>query len=835
LQQGSDKRRTAATLMNKQSSRSHSVFSVTVHQKEHSVSGEELVKIGKLYLVDLAGSENVGRSGATGARGAEAGNINKSLLALGRVIAKLVQRESHIPYRESKLTRLLQDSLGGRTKTSIIATVSPAFMNMEETMSTLDYAARAKNILNKPEVNQKLSKKTLIKDYTQEIMKLKLDLLATREKNGVYLSAERYTEMQAELEELNTKVIGYTEESKKLTTLFEEASASLAVVSKAREVAETELVGTKATLVETAAELEKTTVDRDNHAHIVSEQVQTEEALKREATDLIEMADTTTVHISELHAKIDRKSGVVEHNHTVAIALRDSLDVKFSEMRSAAEGVANSQLIQLAAFEASAADIINGQLAATKTLTEKLATFGPEASVGLTNAKALVADYAEAASVEAAVQSASVEAAGSKIANETMSFSAVHFAECSAAMHAMLASQAESLKSMQSMMASFFAEQNSTVQAFVAGHDLQLSALREMTAAELAAKAGALESQKSQLAKVTAEQQTSAADAMSKVQDQIASLLSGFVAKQASSLSAATTTVGDQVGIIAAETMSFAGKADAQFASVCKTTAAFSNEYATESTDNTHMANEAADGISAGLDQVDTSITNAASLVGLNTAFIAAKVTAHVQAVQGGASARAANAVAFAAMHDEAVTVASGSVAALVSNSEMAATTVDSAAESQQGAINTYSLGVQEAVKTSLVETTSSSKEVLGSVHKFVNQDRKEDVATGRTPMRQPYEFTREISFTRPHSQLITEFRTATPAITEEDGEDACGAGESGAAPEATVEGTTDSKATKAADKKVVGVDSENPAAAKVAVSNIPSVAVKKALGTINA
>lgn len=666
-------------------------------------------------------------------------------------------------------------------------------------------------------------------------MKLKLDLLATREKNGVYLSAERYTEMQAELEELNTKVIGYTEESKKLNTLFEEASASLAVVSKAREVAETELVGTKATLVETAAELEKTTVDRDNHAHIVSEQVQTEEALKREATDLIEMADTTTLHISELHAKIDRKSGVVEHNHTVAIALRDSLDVKFSEMRSAAEGVANSQLIQLAAFEASAADIINGQLAATKTLTEKLATFGPEASVGLTNAKALVADYAEAASVEAAVQSASVEAAGSKIANETMSFSAVHFAECSAAMHAMLASQAESLKSMQSMMASFFAEQNSTVQAFVAGHDLQLSALREMTAAELAAKAGALESQKSQLAKVTAEQQMSAADAMSKVQDQIASLLSGFVAKQASSLSAATTTVGDQVGIIAAETMSFAGKADAQFASVCKTTAAFSNEYATESTDNTHMANEAADGISAGLDQVDTSITNAASLVGLNTAFIAAKVTAHVQAVQGGASARAANAVAFAAMHDEAVTVASGSVAALVSNSEMAATTVDSAAESQQGAINTYSLGVQEAVKTSLVETTSSSKEVLGSVHKFVNQDRKEDVATGRTPMRQPYEFTREISFTRPHSQLITEFRTATPAITEEDGEGACGAGESGAAPEATVEGTTDSKATKAADKKVVGVDSENPAAAKVAVSNIPSVAVKKALGTINA
>merc|ERR1719317_1507504 len=95
----------------------------------------------------------------------EAGNINQSLLTLGRVITCLVDRAPHVPYRESKLTRLLQDSLGGRTKTSIIATISPATINLEETLSTLDYAHRAKNITNKPELNQTISKKEKLLEY----------------------------------------------------------------------------------------------------------------------------------------------------------------------------------------------------------------------------------------------------------------------------------------------------------------------------------------------------------------------------------------------------------------------------------------------------------------------------------------------------------------------------------------------------------------------------------------------------------------------------------------------------------------------------------------------
>ncbi|CAN1134073.1 Kinesin-like protein KIN-5C [Linum perenne] len=198
LERGSAKRRTAETLLNKQSSRSHSLFSITIHIKEATPEGEELIKCGKLNLVDLAGSENISRSGAREGRAREAGEINKSLLTLGRVINALVEHLGHIPYRDSKLTRLLRDSLGGRTKTCIIATVSPAVHCLEETLSTLDYAHRAKHIRNKPEVNQKMMKSTLIKDLYGEIDRLKAEVYATREKNGVYIPKDRYYQEEAE-------------------------------------------------------------------------------------------------------------------------------------------------------------------------------------------------------------------------------------------------------------------------------------------------------------------------------------------------------------------------------------------------------------------------------------------------------------------------------------------------------------------------------------------------------------------------------------------------------------------------------------------------------------
>ncbi|KAL3119651.1 hypothetical protein niasHT_006737 [Heterodera trifolii] len=207
LRRGADKRRTAATLMNISSSRSHSVFTVSVMVRESGlVNGEEMLRQGKLNLVDLAGSENIGRSGATDKRAREAGNINTSLLALGRVINALTTNAPHIPYRESKLTRILQDSLGGKTITTIIATLSPASSNFEESVNTLEYAQRAKNIKNNPEVNQKITRRGLLKEYNEEIERLRRDLLAAREKHGIFLDKENYDHMVGEIDEKSAKL-----------------------------------------------------------------------------------------------------------------------------------------------------------------------------------------------------------------------------------------------------------------------------------------------------------------------------------------------------------------------------------------------------------------------------------------------------------------------------------------------------------------------------------------------------------------------------------------------------------------------------------------------------
>ncbi|OUM58461.1 hypothetical protein PIROE2DRAFT_66605 [Piromyces sp. E2] len=152
---GNKNRSTGETQMNAHSSRSHSIFTITIEASEVDSDGQEHIRAGKLHLVDLAGSERQTKTGATGDRLKEATKINLSLSALGNVISALVDRKSsHIPYRDSKLTRLLQDSLGGNAKTVMIATLSPASYNYDESLSTLRYANRTKNIKNKPKVNE---------------------------------------------------------------------------------------------------------------------------------------------------------------------------------------------------------------------------------------------------------------------------------------------------------------------------------------------------------------------------------------------------------------------------------------------------------------------------------------------------------------------------------------------------------------------------------------------------------------------------------------------------------------------------------------------------------
>ncbi|KAJ8954794.1 hypothetical protein NQ318_014906 [Aromia moschata] len=208
MERGNSHRTTAATNMNDVSSRSHAIFTITFVQAGYC-DGVPSETVSKIHLVDLAGSERADATGATGQRLKEGAHINKSLVTLGSVISSLAelsveqngQRKSiFIPYRDSVLTWLLKDSLGGNSKTIMIAAISPADCNYGETLSTLRYANRAKNIINQPTVNEDPNVK-LIRELRDEISKLR-----------ALMFCEQRSDMLAQLHEKEAREKELTEE-----------------------------------------------------------------------------------------------------------------------------------------------------------------------------------------------------------------------------------------------------------------------------------------------------------------------------------------------------------------------------------------------------------------------------------------------------------------------------------------------------------------------------------------------------------------------------------------------------------------------------------------------
>ncbi|XP_014504639.1 kinesin-like protein KIN-4A isoform X2 [Vigna radiata var. radiata] len=224
LEQGSLSRATGSTNMNNQSSRSHAIFTITLEQmRKFNSPGEislndtvnEEYLCAKLHLVDLAGSERAKRTGSDGLRFKEGVHINKGLLALGNVISALGDEKKrkegvHVPYRDSKLTRLLQDSLGGNSRTVMIACISPADINAEETLNTLKYANRARNIQNKPVVNRDPMSNEMLK-MRQQLEYLQAELCARSggSSEEVQVLKERISWLEAANEDLRCELHEY--------------------------------------------------------------------------------------------------------------------------------------------------------------------------------------------------------------------------------------------------------------------------------------------------------------------------------------------------------------------------------------------------------------------------------------------------------------------------------------------------------------------------------------------------------------------------------------------------------------------------------------------------
>ncbi|XP_047309222.1 kinesin-like protein KIN-5B [Impatiens glandulifera] len=379
LERGAAKRRTADTLLNKRSSRSHSVFTITVHIKETTIGDEELIKCGKLNLVDLAGSENISRSGAREARAREAGEINKSLLTLGRVINTLVEHSAHVPYRDSKLTRLLRDSLGGKTKTCIIATISPSAHCLEETLSTLDYAYRAKNIKNKPEANQKMSKAVLLKDLYLEMDRMKQDVRAARERNGVYIPHERFAADEAEKKARNEKI----------EQLESDLNASEKQVEMFRELYVTEQeekLDIQSELKDCKMDLENTNMKlkdlQEKHREAIStlkqkesaitKLIQSENFLIERAKELRGNLQIASNDISTLFEKIDHKDSLESKNQGLLLEFGSKLDQSLKDLHKTILGSIFEQQQQLKTADEHVSTFLASKHDATEILESRV-------------------------------------------------------------------------------------------------------------------------------------------------------------------------------------------------------------------------------------------------------------------------------------------------------------------------------------------------------------------------------------------------------------------------------------------------------------------------------
>ncbi|XP_028120744.1 kinesin-like protein KIN-7N isoform X2 [Camellia sinensis] len=218
IESGEVNRHFGETNMNVRSSRSHTIFRMVIESKGKDSCSDDAIRVAVLNLVDLAGSERIAKTGAGGVRLKEGKHINKSLMILGNVINKLsdgAKQRGHIPYRDSKLTRILQPALGGNAKTSIICTLAPEEIHIEETKGTLQFASRAKRITNCVQVNEILTDAALLK-------RQKLEIEDLRNK----LQGSRAEVLEQEILKLRNDMLKYELEREKLAMELEEERKS---------------------------------------------------------------------------------------------------------------------------------------------------------------------------------------------------------------------------------------------------------------------------------------------------------------------------------------------------------------------------------------------------------------------------------------------------------------------------------------------------------------------------------------------------------------------------------------------------------------------------------
>ncbi|KAK5644363.1 hypothetical protein RI129_005663 [Pyrocoelia pectoralis] len=297
------------------SSNSHTIFSIIVDTRETSPVGEMLSKTGKLNFIDLAGSENLNRTAPIERRTKESTNLNQSLFTLGQVIKGLSEKNSFIPFRESKLTRILRDSLGGKTKSVFVATISFAVSNLNESLNTLDYVSKARTITSKPVINRRTSQKSLISQYVDEINALRRDLDAVQGGAGVVIDTDNYDKLmetrQTTDEQLAQALASINEFGKQLRMLEEEKEVFRAEWNALNK----SFHETQKQLAKSKLEYAKIESEKEENEYVAFAYEKTAENLYGSARGLLEKVKLGFVNETTLREKIEYLYNVSNANN----------------------------------------------------------------------------------------------------------------------------------------------------------------------------------------------------------------------------------------------------------------------------------------------------------------------------------------------------------------------------------------------------------------------------------------------------------------------------------------------------------------------------------------
>ncbi|XP_055620903.1 kinesin-like protein Klp68D [Toxorhynchites rutilus septentrionalis] len=325
---GNKNRTVGFTNMNEHSSRSHAIFLIKIEMCE---VGSTLVKVGKLNLIDLAGSERQSKTGATAERLKEASKINRALSSLGNVISALAEKSPHVPYRDSKLTRLLQDSLGGNSKTIMIANISPSEYNYNETLTTLRYANRAKTIENKPVMNED-PQDTKLREYQEEIARLRL-LISERRHKGKKMRKKQFSGSEEENEDEQEEEEEEEEDEKDNKQEFEELDAKAQeALMKEREVTNTlasKLKELEGQLVKGGKNILDTYTERQMELEKRMAEITERKKREIEMQQQLELQEESTMEIREtftsLQQEVELKTRKLKKCYTKCMALKQEL------------------------------------------------------------------------------------------------------------------------------------------------------------------------------------------------------------------------------------------------------------------------------------------------------------------------------------------------------------------------------------------------------------------------------------------------------------------------------------------------------------------------------